>query len=170
MRVERKKKTNMSRSEFLHYFKQKKPASETSHENEITITKMFTFSTYEISNAELILGEEEIQKSVKRSAKCQKSIPEKFKRGIYVNSFGSDSAIKRFRSNDDKYSFNRTKANLLKNEFKNTADKDLIFKKAGRPTLLDDNLIKRVKGISIRTRAAGCVINSKQIQHPTLQK
>ena len=37
------------------------------------------------------------------------------------------------------------------------------FKKAGRPYLLDETLLKKVKDIAIGTRAAGGVINRKQI-------
>ena len=50
--------------------------------------------------------------------------------------------------------------NSWKAKCKNT---NAVFKKAGRPNLLDDNLIKKVKGIAIGTRAAGGVINRKQI-------
>ena len=38
-----------------------------------------------------------------------------------------------------------------------------MFKKAGRPNLLNENLIRKVKDIAIGTRAAGGVINRKQI-------
>ena len=37
------------------------------------------------------------------------------------------------------------------------------FKKAGRPNLLDETLFKKVEDIAIGTRAAGGVINRKQI-------
>ena len=39
----------------------------------------------------------------------------------------------------------------------------LTFKKAGRPNLLDETLLKNVKDIAIGTRAASGVINRKQI-------
>ena len=39
----------------------------------------------------------------------------------------------------------------------------MVFKKAGRPNLLDQNLIKKVKDIAIGTRQAGGVINRRQI-------
>ena len=117
----------MNWNEFLYYLKQKKLAAEKNHEKVIRITKMLTFSTYDISNVVLILGEEEIQQSKKSSAKYQKTIPKHFRRGIYADSFGNASAIKRFTSKYGKYSFNRTTTNLLKNELKNTADKNVIL-------------------------------------------
>lgn len=61
----------MNRKEFLHYFKQKELASDTNNKKEITVTKMDTSSTNDISNAKLTLVKEEIQKYVKISAKYQ---------------------------------------------------------------------------------------------------
>ena len=37
------------------------------------------------------------------------------------------------------------------------------FKKAGKPNLVDETLLKKVKDIAISTRAAAGVINGKQI-------
>ena len=39
----------------------------------------------------------------------------------------------------------------------------MVFKKVGRPNLLDENLIKKVKDIAIGTPQAGGVINRRQI-------
>ena len=49
------------------------------------------------------------------------------------------------------------------NKFKETSDENVVFKKAGRPNMLDDHLIKKVKDIAMGTRAAGGVITRKQI-------
>ena len=40
---------------------------------------------------------------------------------------------------------------------------NFVFKKVGRPNLLDENLIKKVKDITIGTRYTGGVINRRQI-------
>ena len=48
-----------------------------------------------------------------------------------------------------------------------TGGDNFVFKKVGRPNLLDDNLIKKVKDIAIRTPQAGGVINKRQIVNIT---
>jgi len=156
----------MKKKDFLQYFKKRELVSNTNNENEVTITNIVTSATEDISNAELTFVEEEIQKSIKRPEKYQKAIPEQIKRevGMYANDFGTASAIKKFTVKYDKYIFNRTTVNSWKNKYNSTiANKDVVFKKAGRPNLLDNNLIKKVKDIAIGTRAAGGVINRKQI-------
>ena len=70
---------------------------------------------------------------------------------MYANIFGTA------------YNFNRTTVNYWKTKFKDTSTVNVSFKKDGRPNLLNDNLIKKVKDIAIGTRAAGGVINRKQI-------
>ena len=52
--------------------------------------------------------------------------------------------------------------NNWKNKFKTGGD-NFVFKKVGRPNLLKDNLIKKVKDIAIIARQAGGVINRRQI-------
>ena len=42
-------------------------------------------------------------------------------------------------------------------------DGDVVLKKVGRPNVLDDHLIRKVKNIAMGTRQAGGVINRKQI-------
>ena len=98
----------MNQTQFLEYFKKKKLSS--NDDIEITVTKVITFANQNISNAELSLVEDEIEKSVKRTSKYQKRIPEKIKRevGIYADSLGTASAIKKFTSKYSKHPFNRT--------------------------------------------------------------
>ena len=52
--------------------------------------------------------------------------------------------------------------NNWKNKFKTGTD-SFVFKKVGRPNLLDNNRIKKVKDIAIETRQVGGVINRRQI-------
>ena len=79
---------------------------------------------------------------------------------MYAKVHGTASAIKNFSSKYAKYNFNRTTVNpwKAKGEIANPT-----FKKAERPNLLDKTLLKKVKDIAIGTRAAGGVINRKQI-------
>ena len=76
--------------------------------------------------------------------------------------FGTSSAIKKFSVKYPKFTFIRTSVNNWKNKCKTGGD-NFVFKKVGRPNLLDDNLIKKVKDIAIGTRQAGGVINRRQI-------
>ena len=79
---------------------------------------------------------------------------------MYAKVHGTASAIKKFSSKYAKYNFNRTTVNSWKAQCKIA---NLTFKKAGRPNLLDETLLKKVKDIAIGTRAAGGVIDRKQI-------
>ena len=67
----------MNQTQFLEYFKKKKLSS--NDDIEITVTKVITSANQNISNAELSLVEDEIEKSVKRTSKYQKRIPEKIR-------------------------------------------------------------------------------------------
>ena len=58
-----------------------------------------------------------------------------------ANSLGTASGTKKFTSKYYKYSFNRIAVNSWKNKFKNTADKDVVFKKAGILKFLDDDFL-----------------------------
>ena len=106
----------------------------------------------------------EIDKPHGRPKKYQREIPEKVKRevGNHALTFRTLSAIKKFSVKYPKFTFIRTSVNNWKNKCKTGGD-NFVFKKVGRPNLLDDNLIKKVKGIAIGTRQDGGVINRRQI-------
>ena len=78
--------------------------------------------------------EDEIQKSCSRPDKYQKGIPKEIKKevGTYVNIYGTASAIKKFSTKYEKYTFNRTTVNSWKAKSKNKS----VFNKAGRPNTL----------------------------------
>ena len=152
----------MNKEHFLHYFKIKDKNTEKAEE--ITVTKVVSSATKEITNAELTFAANEIDKSHGRPKKYQKEIPEKVKRevGNHALTFGTSSAIKKISVKYPKFRFIRTSVNNWKNKCK-TGDDTFVFKKVGRPNLLDDNLIRKVKDIAIGTRQAGGVINRRQI-------
>ena len=80
----------------------------------------------------------------------------------YSNNDGnasSDTKSFQFSTKYKKYAFNRTTVNSWKAKCKNI---NAVFNKAGRPNVLDENLIKKVKDILIRIEAVGGVINRKQ--------
>ena len=67
----------INKTQFLDYCKKKKLSS--NDDTKITVTKVVTSSTQTISNAELSLVKEEIEKSVKQTSKYLKTIPKKIK-------------------------------------------------------------------------------------------
>ena len=72
------------------------------------------------------------------------------------------SLKKRFSVKHPKFTLIRTSMNNWKNKCKTGID-NFVFKKEGRPNVLDDNLIKKVEDIAIGTRQAGGVINRRQL-------
>ena len=79
---------------------------------------------------------------------------------MYAKVYGTKSAIKKFLSKYfAQYNFNRT-VNSWKAKCKVA---NPTFKKDGRANLLDETMLKKVKDIAIGPRAAGGVINRKQI-------
>ena len=79
---------------------------------------------------------------------------------MYAKVYGTASSTKKFSSRHGRYNFNRTTVNSWKAKRKVA---NPTFKKAGRPNLLDETLLKKVQDIAIGTRAGGGVINRKQI-------
>ena len=152
----------MNKEHFLQYFEIKDKNSEKAEE--ITVTKVVSSATKEITNAELRFAANDTDKSHGRPKKYKKEIPEKVKRevGNHALTFGTSSAIKNFSVKYPKFRFIRTSLNNWKNKCK-TRGEIFVFKKVGRPNLLDDNLIRKVKDIAIRTRQAGGGINRRQI-------
>lgn len=71
---------------------------------------------------------------------------------MYANIYRTASAIK--------YTLSQITVNSWKAECKNN---NTVFKKAGRANFLCENLIGKVKDITIRTRASGGFMNRKQI-------
>ena len=156
----------MNKDQFLHYFFKKDKNTEKTEE--ITVTKVVSFAMKEIMNTELTFAVNEINKSDGRPKKYQKEIPEKVKREVANRTltFGTSSAIKKFSAKYPKFTFIGTSVNNWKNKCKTGGD-NFVFKKVGRPNLLNDNLIKKVKDIAIGTRQADDVINRRQIVNVT---
>ena len=152
----------MNKEKFLLYFKRNEKIVDHENDNEVKITNEIESATSDITNAELTLVAKEIQKSCNKKVKYQKAVPETTKKevGMYAKVYGTASAIKKFSSRYAKYNFNRITVNSWKAKCKVA---NPSFKKAGRPNLPDETLLKKVKYIVTGTRAAGGVINRKQI-------
>ena len=149
----------MNKEKFLLYFKKNEKIVDHENDNEVKITSVIKSATSDITNAELTLVAKEIQKSCNQKVKYQKAVPEAIKKvGMYAKVYGIASAIKKFSSKYAKYNFNRTTVNSWKAKCKVA---NPTFKKSCRPNLPDEALLKKVKDITIGTRAAGGVINRK---------
>ena len=152
----------MNKEKFLLYFKKNEKIVDHENDNEVKITNVIKLATSDITNAELTLVAKEIQKSCNQKVKYQKAVPETIKKevGMYAKVYGTAWAVKVFSSKYAKYNFNRTTVNYCKAKCKVT---NPIFKKAGRPNLLDKTLLKKGKDVTIGKRAASRIINRKQI-------
>ena len=152
----------MNKEKFLFYFKKNEKIVDLENDNEVKITNLIKSATSDITSSELTLVAKEIQKSCNQKVKYQRAVPETIKKevGIYAKVYGTASVIKIFSSKYAKHNFNWTTINSWKDKYKVA---NPTFKKAGRPNLLDETLLKKVKDVAIGTRAAGGVINRKQI-------
>ena len=152
----------MNKEKFLLYFKKNEKIVDHENDNEVKITNVIKSATSHILNAESVLVAKEIQKSCNQKVKYQKAVPETIKKDVsmYAQVCGTASAIKKFSSKYAKYNFNKTTANSWKTKCKVA---NPTFKKAERPNLLNETLLKKVKDVVIGTRAAGGVLNRKHI-------
>ena len=126
----------MNKTQFLKYFKKKKLSS--NDDTEITVTKVTTSATQNISNAELYPVEDEIKKSVKRPSKYQ-NILQKSKEKL---EFMLIVLELRQQLRSLLQSILNTLLNSWEIKFKERTS-NVMFKKAGRPNLLEGNLIKK---------------------------
>ena len=78
---------------------------------------------------------------------------------MYAKAYGTAPATGKCSSKYANYNFNRTTVNSWKAKCKVA---NPTFRKARRPNLLDETLLKKVKDIATGTRAADGVINRKQ--------
>ena len=152
----------MNKEKFLLYFKKNEKIVDHENDNEVKIANVIKSATSHILNAESVLVAKEIQKSCNQKVKYQKAVPETIKKDVsmYAQVYGTASAIKKFSSKYAKYNFNKTTVNSWKTKCKVA---NPTFKKAERPNLLNETLLKKVKDIVIGTRTAGGVLNRKHI-------
>ena len=71
---------------------------------------------------------------------------------------GTKAAFESFNKTYPKYTFLRTSINNWKFKIKKDQEEKTIFKWKGRPNLLSDDLMAKVKTIMIRTRTAGTAV------------
>ena len=83
--------------------------------------------------------------------------------GKYVHTYGTQAAIKRFKS---KYTFLRTTINNWKRKFnkkEGVPSESPIFRKAGRPNIVRDELVQKIKEVIVGVRLSGTVISRRMV-------
>jgi len=127
-----------------------------------------TASEDAVSQSEIILVENEVQKSTMPRQHYNKQVPEKMKRevGQYAVYHGASAAVKHFNQIYPNYVFRRTTVNSWKTKIKTSKSQnsqDVVFKKKGRPNFLSEDLLKKVKVLMIGTRSAGTAISRRLV-------
>ena len=121
-------------------------------------------ATGHASNAEINLAENEMIKWCQKKQEYQRNIPKNVKKDIDEHALihGTQAVIKVFSKKYPTIRFYRTSVNYWKDRSKSRSN-DGDYKKAGRPSMLDDVLLVKVKDIALGTRMSGGAINKKQL-------
>ena len=111
------------------------------------------------TRAEIAAVSEEVEKACRPSRHYNKKVPEKIKRNVgeYALVHGTKAAQVHFGRVYPHFTFLRTSVNNWKRKAKSSP----LHKNKGRPNLLNDHLLQKVKDIINGTRAAGGVISRK---------
>ena len=103
--------------------------------------------------AEIHYVEQEVKKQVAKSTGKYSNVPSKIKEeiGRYALIHGTKSAINRFSKVYTKYSLKRRTVNGWKESCKKNKNDQPIasIQKKGRPNLVDDEILKKIKDISL---------------------
>ena len=118
-------------------------------------------ATEDVSQSELMMLENEIKNSTQLRKHYNKFVPETMKReaGKYALLRGTKATVERYDKVYPKYTFVRTTTNNWKLKMKKEKDGKIIFKKKGRPNLVSDDFMKKIKTIMIGARVAGTAIS-----------
>ena len=122
-------------------------------------------ATDDVSQLELMMVENEIKKSTKVRKHYNQIIPETIKRvaGKYALLHGTKATVEQFNKVYLKYTSVRTTINDWKLKMKKEKDGKTIFFKKGRPNLVSDDLMKKIKTITTGTWAAGTAISHRTV-------
>ena len=108
------------------------------------------------------------KKKERQGSSYNTNIPSRIKEklGKYAHSCGTQAAIKRFKSKYSHYTFLRTTINNWKRKFnkkEGVQSESLTFRKAGRPNIVRDELVQKIKGAIIGVRLSGAVISRRMV-------
>ena len=116
-------------------------------------------ATDDVSQSELMMVGNEIKKSTQVRKHYNKIVPETIRKeaGKYALLHGTNATVQRFNKVYPKYTFVRTTIYNWKLKMKKEKDE----KKKGRPNLVSDDFMKKIKTIMIVTQAAGTAISRR---------
>ena len=86
--------------------------------------------------------------------------------GKYAHTYRTQAAIKRFKSKYPHYTFLRTTINNWKRKFnkkEGVPSESPIFRKAGRPNIVRDELVQKIKEVIVGVRLSGTVITRRMV-------
>ena len=120
-------------------------------------------ATDDVSQSELMVVENQMKKSAQVRKHYSKIVPETIKReaGKYALLHGTKVTVERFNKVYPNYTFVRTTINNWNIKMKKEKDGKTIFKKKGRPNLVSDDFMEKIKTIMIGTRVAGTTISRR---------
>ena len=120
-------------------------------------------ATDDVSQSELKVVENQMKKSAQVRKHYSKIVPETIKReaGKYALLHGTKATVERFNKVYPNYTFVRTTINNWNIKMKKEKDGKTIFKKKGRPNLVSDDFMEKIKTIMIGTRVAGTTISRR---------
>ena len=113
-----------------------------------------------VTHAQLSMVTDEIESASRPRKKYNKNIPDKIKVKIGAILHGTKAALEHFSNLHSKFKFVRTSAYKWK---LGTLKKRKIDCKMGRPNLLSQDMLRKVKDIVIGTRADGGVISRRMV-------
>ena len=157
---------DMGSRDLRDYFKGAVSSSSSSAGENAVVNPIITSASGSIREAELSMVSEQVQKASNPSRPRKfkyNNVPEKIKIkvGEYAFIHGTKAAIDYFTKLYPHHNFVRTSVNNWKKKVK---DKQLEGKKGkGRPNMLEEHLLNKVKDIIVGTRAAGGVISRRMV-------
>ena len=131
------------------------------------IPPFLTSASGSLNQAELHAISEEVKSSVQLSKDYNTSVPERIKNevGEYALINGTKSALEKFNTKYPQYTFVRTSENNWKKKIENDKKQNIVtvIAEKGRPNLLDDETLAKVKDGITGIRFTGRVISRKMV-------
>ena len=116
-------------------------------------------------NAEL---ESFSKKKERQGSSYNTNIPSRIKEevGKYAHTYGTQAAIKHFKSKYPHYTFLRTTINNWKRKFnkkEGVPSESPTFRKTGRPNIVRDELVQKIKNVIVGVRLSGALISRRMV-------
>ena len=131
------------------------------------IPMFLTSASGSLNQAELHAISEEVKSSVQPRKHYNTSIPERIKNevGEYALINGTKSVLEKFNKKYPQYNFVRTSVNNWKKKIENDKKQNIVtvIAKKGRPNLLDDETLAKVRDGITGIRLTGGVISRKMV-------